>query len=88
MPSGLRLNLLGSLHMNLRTSSGVKFISDISIGVCGSISGRLPLSIVKTDVNWVIRMCVFSRSETAGSPCSFRRGATPSLCTRRSFTYL
>ena len=60
MPSGLLLNLLGNLHMNLRTSSGDIITSDSSASVRLSISGRVPSSSVNTEENCALRISAFS----------------------------
>ena len=51
MPSGLRVNLLGSLHMNFRTSSGYMVMLDNSSVVRIFIAGKFMSSSINTEEN-------------------------------------
>ena len=69
MPSGLRVNLLGSLHVNFRTSSGYMVMLDNSAVVRISIAGKfLSSSSINTEENCWFSILAFSGSVTDSSP--------------------
>ena len=68
MPSGLRVNLLGSLPMNFRTSSGLMVMVDNSAVVRIFIAGKFLSSSIHTEENCWFSILAFSGWVTDSSP--------------------